>query len=75
VHHPKAPAPAEAPAGQVKTKGASKATQAYADGSQSAAPAGNWVPYRVMAAVEAPSGRKHVADTVRFGPPPAAERR
>lgn len=35
------------------------------------APHSNWITYRIVVAVEGPTGRKHVADTVRIGPPAA----
>lgn len=51
-----------------------KALKQDTDRLQSAASA-NWVAYRVTVAVEAPSGRTHVVDTVRVGPPPEAQQR
>ena len=67
-------ADADAPR-DAKTRAAGKPMNADAEESQSRTPAGNWFAYRVSVAVEAPSGRKHVADSVRVGPSPEAMQR
>lgn len=39
-----------------------------------AAPQINWISYRVAILVEAPSGRRHAADTIKIGPADSDER-
>jgi prepilin-type N-terminal cleavage/methylation domain-containing protein len=67
---------AETGAEKATTRSAGKAMKADAESSGRAGAAlNNWITYRVAVAVEAPSGRKHVADTVRVGAPPLAAQR
>jgi hypothetical protein len=50
-----------------------KSMKSKAENARSAAGSRTWIAYRVVVAVESPSGRKHVVDTVRVKPQPATE--
>jgi prepilin-type N-terminal cleavage/methylation domain-containing protein len=76
VHERSPAAPAEADDGKATTRTTGRSIKELAENSGiGAGPTLNWTPYRVVVAIEAPSGRKHVADTVRFGPAPEAAQR
>jgi prepilin-type N-terminal cleavage/methylation domain-containing protein len=76
VHERSSAAPAEADAGRAATSATGRSTRQFAENAGlEAGPAINWTPYRVVVAVVAPSGRKHVADTVRLGPAQEAAQR
>jgi prepilin-type N-terminal cleavage/methylation domain-containing protein len=76
VHERGSVAPQDSGAEKASTGFAGRSSKVPAESSgREAGPTINWVPYRVVVAVETPSGRKHVADTVRFGPSPETAQR
>jgi prepilin-type N-terminal cleavage/methylation domain-containing protein len=75
VHERPAPASARVGGAKVRAEPAGKPMEGDEGGSERAAPKRTWTTYRVAVAVEAPSGRKHVADTIKVGPPPMAAQR
>ena len=68
------PTPFTAVARKMHTPAGAGTTKPEPDKSSRESIATPWVAYRIAVAIEAPSGRKHVADTVKIGPPAVAPR-
>lgn len=76
VHQRKAAAAEENAAENIKSKAAGKPIKLVRETSGAPGTAtNNWIPYRVAITIETALGRRHVADTVRIGPPPGEAQR
>jgi prepilin-type N-terminal cleavage/methylation domain-containing protein len=76
VHERKAVASPDGAAETTKAKAANNPALGGREASSAQGAADSkWMPYRVAITIETPSGRRHVADTVRIGPPPGGPQR